>query len=275
MPTADCPPAPIPIRLVVLDLAGTVVDYGSRAPLVAFLELFQRHGIELDEEEARGPMGMHKRSHIAALLELPRIAGLWQQAKGRLPNEADLEGLYQEFQPLQLELLPRHAELIPGTIEAVAELRRLGCRIAATTGYSREMADVVLRETARQGFTPDVAFTGSEVPEGRPAPWLAVACAQALGIYPLAAALKAGDTVVDVEAGRNAGMWSIGIAATGNLVGLSQTAFAELPETERRQRLDTARRRLHEARAHAVLDSVAELPAWVETHNRRPGTAGA
>lgn len=275
MPAADLYPCPPPIRLVILDLAGTVVDYGSRAPLAAFLELFHRHGIELTEEEARGPMGMHKRSHIAVLLALPRIARLWQEATGHTPDTADLDALYLEFQPLQLELLPRHADLIPGTLDAVAELRRLGCRIAATTGYSREMADVVLRETTRQGFVPDVVYTGSEVPEGRPAPWLALACAQALGIYPLAATLKAGDTVVDVEAGLNAGMWSIGVAATGNLVGLSQAAFAALPAEERRQRLDTARQRLRAAHAHAVLDSVAELPTWVDRHNQRLGAAKA
>ncbi len=260
-----------PIRLVVLDLAGTTVDYGSRAPLAAFLELFRRHGVELAEEEARGPMGTHKRKHIEALLALPRVHQLWCDRHGNEPGPTDVQQLYEEFQPIQLALLSQseYANLIPGAKKAASELRALGCRIGVTTGYSWDMTDVVLREAARRGFAPDVAVSGSDVPEGRPAPWLAQTCARELGIYPMTSVVKAGDTVVDVEAGLNAGMWSLGIAATGNLMGLSQEAEQTLAPVERAQRLAAARQRLHAAGAHAVLDSIAELPAWVEAHNQR------
>jgi phosphonoacetaldehyde hydrolase len=260
---------PGPIRLVVLDLAGTTIDYGSRAPLAAFLDLFHRHGIELTEDEARGPMGMHKRQHIAALLALPRVERLWHETRGVAPGEADIQRLYEEFQPIQFEQLPKHADLIPGVLEAIAELRAMGCRIAATTGYPRDMTDVVLAEAARQGFVPDVTFSGSEVPAGRPAPWLALACARELGVYPMAAVVKAGDTVVDVQAGLNAGMWSLGIAATGNMLGLSLAEADALSAEARERRLVAARTTMQEAGAHAVLDSVADLPAWVDRLNRR------
>jgi phosphonoacetaldehyde hydrolase len=255
--------------LVVFDLAGTTVDFGSRAPLAAFVELFRRHGVALGEAAARGPMGMHKRDHIAALLEVPAIRDQWREANGNLPEDADIQRLYEEFQPIQISLLPQHAELVPGVLETVEQLRSMDCRIAATTGYSREMTDIVLREAARQGFVPDVCISGSEVPEGRPAPWLAQACARELGVYPMAASVKIGDTIVDVESGINAGMWSLGVAATGNMVGLSLAEYEALGPAEREERLATARHALHAVGAVEVLDSVAELPAWVEEHNTR------
>ena len=61
------------IIAVIFDWAGTLVDYGSRAPMGAFVETFAELGVALTIEEARGPMGMAKRPHIAALCALPRV----------------------------------------------------------------------------------------------------------------------------------------------------------------------------------------------------------
>ena len=61
------------VQLAVVDLAGTTVDYGSCAPAGAFVELFRRRGVDITQEEARGPMGLQKRDHIVALTKLPRI----------------------------------------------------------------------------------------------------------------------------------------------------------------------------------------------------------
>ena len=65
-------------QAVIFDWAGTTVDYGSRAPTQAFIEIFRRRGIEITEPEARGPMGLTKRDHIAAIAALPRVARIWR-----------------------------------------------------------------------------------------------------------------------------------------------------------------------------------------------------
>jgi phosphonoacetaldehyde hydrolase len=67
------------VQLVVVDLAGTVVDYGSSAPAGAFIELFRRHRTEITQAQARGPMGMHKKDHIRAIAEMPDVKAKWQQ----------------------------------------------------------------------------------------------------------------------------------------------------------------------------------------------------
>ena len=70
-----------PIRGLLLDWAGTTVDHGSRAPARVFVEVFRRSGVPVTEAEARGPMGMAKRAHIAAVLNLPRCPGLGRPAR--------------------------------------------------------------------------------------------------------------------------------------------------------------------------------------------------
>jgi phosphonoacetaldehyde hydrolase len=132
------------IKMVILDLAGTVVDYGSCAPVAALVELFGRQGISLSLEKARGPMGMHKRDHIKALAGDEGVAGQWLQLYGRPFTDKDLEKLYREFIPLQLEILEKHGLLIPGTLEAQHYFRASGIKIGITTGYCREMMEIVL-----------------------------------------------------------------------------------------------------------------------------------
>ncbi|HEY1068643.1 MAG TPA: phosphonoacetaldehyde hydrolase, partial [Pirellulales bacterium] len=89
------------VRAVILDWAGTTVDYGSRAPTEVFLEIFKRRGVEVTVAEARGPMGRAKREHIALVVGLPRVAQAWNAVYGREPNEGDVDAMYEDFLPLQ------------------------------------------------------------------------------------------------------------------------------------------------------------------------------
>jgi phosphonoacetaldehyde hydrolase len=71
--------------------------------------------------------------------------------------------------------------------------------------------------------------------------------------------VKIDDTPVGIEAGRNAGMWTIGIAKTGNETGLSQADLSALPADDRARRLQRAYDRLRDGGAHYVIDGVADL----------------
>lgn len=199
------------IRAIILDWAGTTVDYGSRAPVEVMRELFAAHGCPLEEAEARGPMGLPKRDHIAQILALPRVATQYQGP--------GLDDLYAEFLPRQMQVLDRFSTLIDGVAETVAAWQKAGIKIGSTTGYTRPMLDVVIEHATAQGYTPDVSFCPDEVGGGRPAPWMCFACLRALGVYPAAHCIKIGDTPSDIEEGRNAGMWTIAVVDTGNEAG--------------------------------------------------------
>ena len=48
------------IKAVIFDWAGTMIDFGSRAPMGAFVEVFGEFGVDLTVAEARGPMGLRE-----------------------------------------------------------------------------------------------------------------------------------------------------------------------------------------------------------------------
>jgi phosphonoacetaldehyde hydrolase len=254
-----------PLKAVILDWAGTVVDYGSCAPAGVFVEVFARHGVPITMAQARAPMGSEKRVHIAAITGMPEVADTWKRAHNRPCTEADIDAMYTDFVPLQIESLPRFANLIPGTLEAVAGFRKRGLKIGTTTGYNAEMMRVLAPEAAKRGFEPDCIVSSDMVPEGRPAPWMALKAAALMGVYPMSAIVKIGDTIPDIHEGLNAGMWTIAVAATGNELGLSQHEAEALAANERDQRLARARQRLQAAGAHYVVDSIADTPPILDS----------
>jgi phosphonoacetaldehyde hydrolase len=258
-----------PLKAVVLDWAGTAVDFGCLAPVGAFLEVFRARGVEVELSWAREPMGTHKRDHLARMCAMPGLAARWLAARGQAPTEADIDAMYHDLEPLALEALPRYAAPVPGLLAAIADLRARGLRIGSTTGYNRAMLDRLVEAAGAHGYRPDSHVAASEVPAGRPAPYMAWTAVMRLGIVEVQSCVKIGDTVVDVEEGLNAGMWSVGVAATGNEIGLDLAAFEALDATDRAARVEAARGRLRAAGAHLVVDSAAELPAVIDVLEAR------
>jgi phosphonoacetaldehyde hydrolase len=97
------------LEAVIFDWAGTTVDHGCVAPIAAFVEVFRRRGVTVSTATARGPMGTHKRTHIATLCADPQIDAAWCARHGRGPTEADIDAMFDEFVPLQLAVLRDHA----------------------------------------------------------------------------------------------------------------------------------------------------------------------
>src|SRR5262249_26560712 len=151
------------------------------------------------------------------------------------------------------------ATLVPGVAECVAELRRRGIKVAGTTGYFREAAEVCYAAAREQGYVPDYVICADEVPAGRPAPWMIFRAMEALTVYPPAAVVKVGDAVVDVEDGVNAGTWSVGVVDSSNEMGLSEEEFSGLSAGEREERRAAVRRKFEAAGAHAVANDLREL----------------
>ena len=91
---------------------------------------------------------------------------------GQLPTETDIQEMYEEFEEILFTILPRYASPIHGVKEVIASLRERGIKIGSTTGYTREMMDIVAKEAALQGYKPDFLVTPDDVPAGRPYPWM-------------------------------------------------------------------------------------------------------
>ncbi|HWQ82930.1 MAG TPA: phosphonoacetaldehyde hydrolase [Anaerolineales bacterium] len=249
-----------PVKAVILDWAGTAVDYGSFAPAAVFLRLFESQGVVITTEDARSGMGLMKKDHLRAILARPPVAKAWQAAHGTPASEADVDILFQNFIPMQAAVLKDYAEPVCGVVDLVRELHDQEIKIGSTTGYTRAMMDVLAPEAARRGYAPDCIVCPDEVPAGRPYPWMCYQNAIALQVYPMEALVKVGDTLVDVEEGLNAGMWTVGLALTGNLLGLREEEVNALTDEGRLDKRERIEALLSHAGAHYVIDGIWELP---------------
>src|SRR6476659_3089773 len=188
-----------PLQAILLDWAGTTMDYGCYAPAVVFLEVFKRKGVPISVDEARAPMGAHKRVHIRKISQLDAVRERWLAAHKRPPTEDDVESMFKEFVPLQLACLADYADLIPGTLEAVADFRKRGLKVGSTTGYTGEMMKILAAEAKARGYAPDATVCATDVPAGRPEPWMCVQNAMMLRVYPFEACVKVDDTLPGIE----------------------------------------------------------------------------
>jgi phosphonoacetaldehyde hydrolase len=257
------------LEAVIFDWAGTTVDHGSLAPVRVLTKVFAAHGIRLSDEQARRDMGLLKKDHIQRILSQPEITEQWTRTSGSAPGAQDLDRLFSEFEPLQMQVLADYSRLIPGTAELAAELRNRGLKIGSTTGYTRPMLEILLSPAAKQGYSPDLSLTPDDVGGGRPKPWMCYRIALEFRISSSSACVKIGDTAADIMEGLNAGMWTVGVTATGNEVGLSEQDFAALPEGEKSRRLGHAREKLLAAGAHFVADSIAHCGETLDEIQRR------
>ena len=247
------------VRAVIFDISGTVLDFGCRGPVAAFVELFARHGVTISSEEARRPMGTPKRDHIWAVLTEPAVSARWQATHQTKPTQESLELLYAEFVPLLREVLKRHCDIIPGVPQVVTELRQRGIKIANTTGFARSMILDLVPLAAQGGYTPDLWVCPDQVSQGRPAPWMAFYAACELDIYPMSTFVKVGDTCADVAEGHAAGMWVVSVIRSGNEVGCTEDELAAMPTAERTARISAARSRLAACGPHYLIDTAADL----------------
>ncbi len=253
-----------PIEAVLLDWAGTTMDFGCMAPAVVFVEVYKNQNVPITMEEARAPMGAHKRVHIQKISQLDTVRRRWQEVHGRLPTDDDVEVMFADFVPLQLKCLSDYSELIPGTLDIIEQLRSRGMKIGSTTGYLPEMMEINRKDAERQGYKPDSTVCAGDVPAGRPYPYMCLQNIMNLGVTAVHSCVKIDDTIPGVEEGLNAGMWTIGLAISGNEVGLPLKEWEALPAEEQAVKRERAYLRMQQCGAHYVVDTIADIMPCID-----------
>jgi phosphonoacetaldehyde hydrolase len=245
-----------PVLGVVLDWAGTTVDYGCLGPVAVFVEIFKQYKVEVTIREARTFMGLMKKDHIRGMCGLPSVVDQWQKAHGRKPNEEDVETMFASTEAMMRQTISRYSDPIPGLKEVVQGLRVRNIKIGSSTGYTSPIMKKLVQEAAKRGYAPDAVVCASEVPAGRPYPWMCYANAIQLEVYPMEAMVKIGDTVSDIQEGLNASMWTIGLTKSGNELGLTEEAVSRLDPGELRQRLSGIEDTFMESGAHYTAEGI-------------------
>lgn len=257
------------IKAVVLDWAGTMIDHGCCAPVIALQHVFADAGVPISEAEARADMGRAKRDHIRAILAMPRVRAEWRLLHGVDSAETDVTRLHDAVEPMMRVAAKDCAALIPGAAALATKLRAAGVKIGSCTGYTRPMMADILPLAATQGYAPDVVICSGETLSGRPSPLMLWKALVELGVWPASACVKVDDAAVGIGEGKAAGAWTVGLAASGNGVGLDHAALLALPDAERKNRVDHAAAALRAAGADYVIDSVADLWPTLEAIARR------
>ncbi|WP_342651188.1 phosphonoacetaldehyde hydrolase [Pseudomonas sp. REB1044] len=260
---------PSKLQAVVLDWAGTVVDFGSFAPTQIFVEAFAEFGVAVSLEEARGPMGMGKWDHIRTLCNIPEIAERYRKVFGHTPTDDDVTALYNRFMPLQIEKIAVHSTLIPGALQTIAEVRNRGLKVGSCSGYPKVVMDKVVELARQNGYVADHVVATDETPNGRPWPSQALANVIALGIDDVAACVKVDDTWPGILEGRKAGMWTVALTCSGNAMGLSYERYKALPSDKLADERVRIAKMFEPSRPHYLIDTIADLPGVIEDIDRR------
>ena len=259
------------VRGLILDWSGSVADAYVIAPAIVFVEVFARQGVEVSMEEAREPMGLRKDLHIAEMTRDPEIRERWYKAKGSYPTQDDVDRMYSDYVPIQLDCLRQYSQLLPGVIETAKKIQADGMKIGSTTGFVRSMVDILLEEARKQGFHPDATVAGDEVVNGaRPKPFMLYRNLDLMDVHPIQSVIKMDDTGGGVSEGLEAGCWTVGLARYSNYMNINSVEEAEsISEDEIQRRLAKSRDMLIKSGAHYVINEFSELLDVIPDVNAR------
>jgi phosphonoacetaldehyde hydrolase len=260
------------ISAVILDWAGTTVDYGSFAPMDAFIAAFEAFGINPGIEEIRVHMGLPKKKHIEKILENKRLAAHWREKHRSSHTQNDADQIYKHFEKHLFNVLAVHAEPLPGVTESVRQIRKMGIAVGSTTGYTRAMMDVIVPLAKDKGYAPDCIICPDDTGGiGRPYPYMLWRNLEKLGISSIRNVLKVGDTAADIEEGKNAGVLAVGVIAGSNMLGLTETEAVEADDARRGELCEEARNKYMAAGADYVIKDISALPELIEFLNNEKG----
>ncbi len=258
------------VQGIIMDWAGTAVDYGCMAPVHVFLDIFRSKGIEPTMEEVRAPMGLSKWDHIKTMLEMPRIGKSFEESMGRSFADRDVDQMHEEFEPKLLGILHRFAYPIEYVVDVINQLRQDGLKIGATTGYNDAMMNIVASKAAENGYAPDYWLTPDSVNgKGRPYPYMIYANMIRLDMGLPSQVIKVGDTVSDIQEEMNAGVWAVGVVNGSSMLGLTEEEVNGMEPHTLREHSEAAKQNFIDCGAHYVIEKMSHLPDIIELVNLR------
>lgn len=263
------------VAYVMLDCSGTTMDRYVDAPAIVFVEVFKKFGLEISMPEAREPMGLRKDLHIKAITEIKSVRDRFTAKFGRPPNQGDVDTMFADFVPTQLSLLRggSYHDLLPGVADVVKTMQRDGIKLGVTTGFTRDMLDLLLAGAAPQGFIPDTACAGDETEMPRPTAYMVIKNLERMGVYNLENALRRTVKVDDTVSGAGEGAplcWRVAVSKWSNYVADSWAAVKKMSPAELETKERASKEKLvSESGAHYVIDDLRDLPAVIADINVR------
>ncbi|MCR6544268.1 phosphonoacetaldehyde hydrolase [Dehalobacterium formicoaceticum] len=254
------------IEAVIFDWAGTTVDFGSFAPVQAFIEAFKQFGVTPTVEEVREPMGMPKWNHIETMMKMTRISEEWEKIHGKASTKEDVDTVYAASETSIMGILKDFAEPKPFVLQAIKDLRGRNIKVGSTTGYTDEMMSIVVPKAEENGYKPDFWCTPNAVNNvGRPYPYMIFKNFEALGLTDVSSVIKVGDTVADIKEGRNAGLISVGVIEGSSIMALSEGEFNALSQEEKNREYERVESVYKSCGADYIIKNMSELLPLIDS----------
>ncbi|MFB5678226.1 HAD hydrolase-like protein [Paenibacillus terreus] len=256
------------IQAVIFNLESALLDPGGRRLSQGIKDLFRWMGVDVSQQNIKRGLGLTIREHIAGTLRLSEVRASWMDRFGTEPGRADVDHIYAELVPVLRSLL-QSSTPCSGLDKALQEIRDRRIQSGATSAFTSDLLGSVPRRSLEDNVL-DCTVTPSEVSSGRPFPWMVYENAHRMQVYPLSDMVKVGDTLADMQEGRNAGVWTIGVL-DGFMdrmegIGPGEAAY----EVQRKE----AAYLLKRAGAHLVMDSLADLPRMLREIEMLQHTGG-
>jgi phosphonoacetaldehyde hydrolase len=257
------------IKGIVLDWAGTTVDYGSRAPIIAFAKAFADQGIYLDEQVIRKDIGLSKQEHVKKIFQDQAIQHQWQAKHGEFQEQVAIDQVYTDFKQLISDYLVKTAYVKPGLYKLLKYLHAYGIKIATTSGYYHKMIEIIEQKTALQGYAPQINITSEDTNGvGRPTGVMLQLALKKMGLADPSKVIKVGDTINDILEAKNAGCIAVGVVEGGNLTGLGINEFLALSFQQQNSLNLQAKEQLFAAGADYVIANLDDLVAIIDQINK-------
>lgn len=184
------------IALVIFDMAGTTIEDSGQVP-AAFTTVLNRHGIAITDDALRAVRGASKRDAIRHFVNAHYKDGV----------DALTETIFNDFRDHLAQLFKTGGvKPVAGAAATFDWLRARGIRIALNTGFDRMTADLIVDAVGWKTGVADAILCGDDVAQGRPAPFLIFRSMEQTGVTSVHQVMCVGDTVLDLQAGRNAGV---------------------------------------------------------------------
>jgi phosphonatase-like hydrolase len=192
-------------KLIVFDMAGTVIEDAGEVP-AAFTAVLRNHEIEITSDSLRDVRGASKREVIQRFVER-------QLGGSKADVLARSEEIYNSFRSTLAGMYEKDGvQEIAGTTETFTWLQQRGVRVALNTGFDRTITDILLKTMSWDRDLINAVICGDDVAQGRPAPYLIFRAMELSGVTSVHQVTNVGDTVLDLQAGQNAGVrYNVGV----------------------------------------------------------------
>jgi len=254
------------VRACIFDLGGTIVDRYSITPLKSLIETFKRHNINISNDLIFKDMGIDKRIHIENILDDTNIYQKWFKQYKRNPEYDDVLKLHQIFKNIQIKKSHK-IDIIPETYSTFEYLKKNDIKIGTTTDLNKKNADIIGRVLNDNVCKLDNIVSSTCVKKSRPHIDMIHKNMIDLGVSNPKTMIKIDDTNVGIKEGKNAGLWTVGVARWSTYMNVLPENYNNMNDIVIRERLESSKEKLKLSQPDFIIETLDELPNIIEIIN--------